>query len=170
MKEKIINYFKKNYLAFVLIILLTIIDQVLKYLVKSNMQLNEEIPVIKNLFSLIYVLNEGAAFGILQGRTIFLILITFIAFFVFGYLAKDFDFKNNKIYTISLIMVISGTFGNFIDRIFNKGLVVDYIATKFINFPVFNFADSLLTVGIILLFIQLVFLDKKKENDENNSK
>ncbi len=166
MKDKIKNYLKKNMFGFILMFLFILCDQIIKLIVKNTMELGENIKFIKNFISFEYILNAGAGFGILQGKRIFLILITLIAFIIFGYLYKDVDYKKSFFYSLGLNMIISGTIGNFIDRIFNNGLVVDYIKTDFITFPIFNFADMLLTVGVILLFIHFIFFDLKK--DENN--
>ena len=71
---------------------------------------------------------------------------------------KDFDLKNNFLYSISLILMISGTLGNFIDRVF-RGEVIDFLHFIFFkyDFPIFNVADICLTIGVILLAISVLF-------------
>jgi signal peptidase II len=82
--------------------------------------------------------------------------ITIIAVLFISYLAKDYDFFKRPIYSASLILVLNGTIGNFIDRMmFQK--VRDFVTFDFIDFPSFNFADMCLTVGVIALSIDIIF-------------
>ena len=112
-----------------LIILLVILDQLSKYLFGN-------------------VKNYGAAFGILQGYTTFLIIISLIVFGVCLYY-----YIKNKNLRLSLSFIMAGTLGNLIDRII-FGYVRDFIDLKF--FPVFNMADSFNVIGVILI-IYLIF-------------
>jgi len=114
-----------------LIILLIILDQATKYLIKG-------------------IINYGASFGILQGYTTLLIIISsIVSLFCIYYYFKE---KNLR---IPLSLVIAGTLGNLIDRIY-FGYVRDFIDLKF--FPVFNLADSFNVIGVILL----IYLTWKK--------
>jgi signal peptidase II len=69
---------------------------------------------------------------------------------------KDFDLKENTLYSVCLILIVSGTIGNFIDRIF-LGYVRDFLTFDFISFPSFNFADMCMTIGVILLMFEILF-------------
>ena len=120
--------------------------------------------IIKNVLSLHYHENYGAAFGILQQKKWFLIVFTSIMLALLVYLL--FDKKLQKpILNTSLMLIIGGGVGNLIDRIV-KGYVVDYIYFEPINFPIFNFADICVVCGTILLFIYLLFFDKSDEKAE----
>lgn len=121
-----------------------------------------ENPVFTKLFNFIYVENRGAAFGILQDRRIFfVILTTLVVFAIVYYFIKN--YKNNpKILNIALALLVSGALGNFYDRIFHA-YVVDFIEFSFVNFPVFNVADILITTGAILMIIYVMFLEEKRE-------
>jgi len=122
------------------------------------MQVGESIVLIKNLFSLTYVRNEGAAWGILANhRWIFLVLTAtaIIAIPIITYKLRDFGY----FFGTSMALIWGGAIGNMIDRLF-YGSVVDFIEATFIDFPVFNIADSCVVVGGIMLFIYLVFINK----------
>jgi signal peptidase II len=73
------------------------------------------------------------------------------------------DFKKKKIYSFSLVLIFSGTVGNLIDRLFTGKGVFDFIEVTFVDFAIFNFADSCLTVGVIMLMIYLVFFEGKNK-------
>jgi len=124
-------------------ILIVLFDQILKYIVEV---LNLNI-VLSSFFSLVYIKNQGAAFGILHGFQWLFILIALIVFGIMIYYYKKIN--NNKILLlVSWSLIIGGLLGNLIDRIF-RGYVVDYISFSF--WPAFNVADSCLVVGVILL-------------------
>ena len=107
----------------ILIVVGIMLDQVSKILIKTY--LVKKVSVIGDFFELIYVENRGAGWGMFKGQLWFLIIVTLIALGIFTYLMKDFDLKNRTMYSISLILMVSGTFGNFIDRIF-RGYVIDF--------------------------------------------
>ncbi len=151
-------------ISFVGIALLVGIDQLIKCLVTSTMQLDEIIKVIKigktDIFNLHYILNDGAGWGILGGKTSILIILTsvFLAIvIIYMFVCKQ---KTTMLY-ISLTLIVSGGIGNLIDRIFNEGKVVDYIEAAFINFPIFNFADICVVIGALLLILYVLFFEKK---------
>ena len=104
------------------------LDQWVKHWVVANISLNQVIKAIPGVFSLTYLQNRGAAFSILQNQKYWLVL--------------------------SLILIISGGIGNFIDRV-HLGYVVDMVQLDFIDFAIFNVADSYLTVGVLLLILIL---------------
>lgn len=144
-------------------VLITAADQLIKYLVIENIALTDTIEAIPGLLNFIYVKNTGAAFSILSDKTGLLSVISIaVCVFVIFYLVK---YKpKNKLYLVSLGMILGGAAGNMIDRVF-RHFVVDYIELVFINFPVFNLADIGITVGAVLLMIYVIFFDNsgKKE-------
>jgi signal peptidase II len=144
----------------ILIILgLVILDQVTKIMALSTLPINVYVPVIQNLFSWHYTLNDGMAFGWLGGRTWILIVFTFLGLGLMAYLMKDFNLKANRMYSISMLLIIGGTLGNFIDRLFRAGVVVDFLHLHI--FPwTFNFADMYLTFGVILFAIDTLLIKK----------
>lgn len=147
---------------YIITLVLIIIDQLIKIIIKSNMELYQEIKIIKNFFSIMYLKNSGAAFSILENKTILLILFSVCFILIIGKFIKKESDNFNKIELISLGMILGGVFGNLIDRIIYKG-VIDYLSFKIINynFPVFNLADICITIGAFILIVDSLFLRKK---------
>lgn len=146
---------------YLLAALLIIIDQITKWNIVQNFELYQEKVIIPGFFSLFYIQNEGAAWGIFQGKMGFFYLVTLI---VVGYLVYMFQQEKNKtkLVGISFALILSGAIGNFIDRLLN-GYVVDMFRLDFINFPIFNVADVCLTVGVVLMLIHVLFFEKEEK-------
>ncbi len=142
-------------------VLLIIADQIIKYLTVKYLAPIGSIEIIKNILSLTYVENRGAAFGILQDSRWFFIIITIVVLTLLAFYIRKHNGKG-KLFNFSISLIYAGAIGNFIDRLF-KGYVVDMIHATFINFPVFNFADCLIVVGVILLYVYIFFFDREKE-------
>lgn len=143
---------------YVMAILLIIVDQLSKWWIVQNFALHEEMVLIPGLFSLFYIQNTGAAWGIFAGKMWFFYIITIV---VVGYLIYTFhQYKgNSKVMKWGFSFILAGAIGNFIDRLLN-GFVVDMFRLDFINFPIFNVADVCLTVGVALVIIYVLFLEK----------
>ena len=149
-------------ITLVMVALLVGLDQLIKYLVITNVKPVDAVPVIDNILQFRYVENTGAAFSILSEKTWLLSLITGVM--IIGALLYLFITRpKSKLLTTSIILVVSGGLGNLIDRIF-RGYVVDFIEYLFMEYAVYNFADILVTIGAVLLVIA-IFLDKG-ETDE----
>ncbi|HLR71137.1 MAG TPA: signal peptidase II [Pseudogracilibacillus sp.] len=144
-------------LAFIVILL----DQWTKWLVVTYMNVREQIPIIENFFSITSHRNQGAAWGILQGQMVFFYVVTVIVIIGIVYMMQKYALEN-KLLAISLSFILGGAIGNFIDRLFRKEVVdfLDFIIFTY-DFPIFNIADSALTIGVFL-FIIVTFLDEKK--------
>lgn len=140
------------------IALVFILDQVSKYLIISNMEPYESIPVIKNVFHLTYVNNTGAAFSMLKGKTLFFTVFTSVVILVLIYSMMKFPL--DKRIRITFALIIGGGLGNLADRV-RHGYVVDFI--DFRVWPVFNIADCALVVGITILAI-IIALHKDPES------
>ncbi len=158
---------KKYVLMFSLIV---VIDQITKFLISHNMTLYQSIPIIKGFFNLTFVLNPGAAFGLLSGlddayRQIFFIVITLVAIAVVGFLA--YKEKHYKMRFFAYVLIIAGAFGNLIDRIF-VGKVVDFLDFYIgdYHWPAFNVADSSISIGIFFLIINIIFSKEEKRADK----
>jgi len=123
------------------------------------------ITVINNFFYIRHLENEGAAFSILQGKTVLLVVMTsIVALIILGVLIKN---KNRYLRT-TLSLILAGALGNLFDRIFREGKVVDFLEFHFGNyvFPTFNLADCFVVVGTILLAIYILFIYKEDSKDE----
>lgn len=128
-----------------------IVDQISKYLVTILMQTGQSVPLIKGFLHFTYVLNPGAAFGMLPDKTLFFVIITVLVICLIIYYYQSLDDKH-KLLKIALALQLGGAIGNLIDRLFRGGYVVDFIDFK-IWPPVFNLADSALVIGITLFII-----------------
>ena len=142
---------------------LIVLDQFVKAYVVQNIALGEIKSWIPNLVSLTYLQNRGAAFSMLQDQQWFFALITFVVMGVaVWYLHKHIE--DSWWLVTGLVLIIAGGLGNFIDRI-SQGFVVDMFHLDFINFAIFNVADSYLTVGVIVLVLAML----KEEIDGTNN-
>ena len=143
-----------------------LIDQIIKIIVSTNIKFTSSINIISNFFRITYLKNYGAAWSILTGDKIFLILVSFIALILIYY----FFLKNKKLNNIEEVLyglLIGGVIGNLIDRI-RLGYVIDYLDFNILNYnyPVFNLADSLIVISIIFL----VVLNIKDDKNGNSSR
>ena len=151
------------YRYYLLAIFVIAIDQFTKYLVVKNMELYEQIPVIDNFFYLTSHRNSGAAWGILEGKMGFFYIITIIVIAGIIYYLHKYG-KDNVLFASALGLILGGAIGNFIDRIFHQEVVdfFDFIIFGY-DFPIFNIADSALTIGVILVIIATLFEEKKQK-------
>ena len=122
------------------------------------------ISLINNVLSLHYLENSGAAFGILEGKQLVLIVITLLFIIMLGYIYyKDIRKENNKVINIGYELIIAGGLGNLVDRMF-RNYVIDYIKLEFIDFLIFNLADIFINVGaFILIYCMICDVIKKKK-------
>lgn len=146
---------KEIWLYIGIVVFLVLVDQLTKYYTFKYLPLgqNKCIPHIID-FNLLY--NEGAIFGILQGKKVLFFISTVLGLGLFGYMMKDANIKLYPFYTIGLLLIIAGTIGNFIDRAF-LGKVRDFIDFAFFNFASFNFADMCMCVGVVMIIIDILF-------------
>ena len=153
---------------FILILstLLMFIDQLIKYFVIHNLELYKSIKLIPNFFYITFVKNDGAAFSILRGNRWLLIAIGIIAL-MFMIKLIIMDKKITKLDVVSYSLVIGGILGNLVDRVL-YGSVIDYLDFYLFryNAPVFNFADSCIVIGAIIIICVLI---KEGNNYESNN-
>lgn len=150
-------------IALVASFLLLIVDQVTKYIVTVNMALaTEYTDVIPGIIDIVYVHNKGAAWGMLQGHTWFLLSVTMIVMLICITMLIKYGLKDKLLFW-ALSLVLTGGLGNMIDRIFRNGNVIDFIHLHFMpDFPVFNIADCCVVIGAGLLILYFV-IDLIKE-------
>ena len=147
-----------------LTLFLVVIDQISKYLVTSQLNLAESLEILPFLnFTLI--LNTGIAFsmfddGGISGRWILVSLTSIAVSYVAYILIKEKNLHTLEI--LPLVLILSGGFGNLIDRVF-FGYVIDFIHVFYgiYSFYVFNLADSFITLGVVIYLYYLIFLDTK---------
>lgn len=158
-----------NNLITLIIFSLILLDQLTKRIIVLTMDEGDSIEIIKDFFYISSHRNTGASFGIMSGAMNTFILITLVAFVLFYFLIKDVDIINKKIYSIGIIIMIAGAVGNFIDRVLFQEVVdfLDFVIFGY-DFAIFNVADILLVIGVILFTIDIIFLDAKRP--KNSSK
>lgn len=128
----------------------------------QNISYGEKIPVINDFFYLAHYKNTGAAWGIMAGWRFFLIPVTIIVSIILAYYLVKSD---NRLFKVSLSMILGGAIGNLIDRSFREGGVVDFLDFHFgsYNFPTFNVADCFIVIGTILLSYYILFILKDEK-------
>lgn len=154
------NIFMNLYFIISAIIIL-VADQVTKYIVIQKIPLNKSVEIIKGFFYITPINNTGAAFGMLQGYTKILTVISIIAIFLIIFL-KAILSVNSAFYNISLGFILGGALGNLVDRYF-AGEVTDFLNFSFFG-AVFNVADLFINIGFCLTIIIILkeYLKKKK--------
>ncbi|MCX5721391.1 MAG: signal peptidase II [Nitrospirae bacterium] len=144
-----------------------VIDQVTKLSIMQSMRLHESIPIVQDFFSLTYIRNPGAAFGLLAGssnafRMVFFGVTSLIALALLGTILFRLPEKD-WVGQLSISGVLGGAIGNLIDRL-RYGEVIDFldVYVNSYHWPAFNVADSAISVGVVFLIIHFAF-EKKDE-------
>lgn len=136
---------------------LILLDQLTKVIILNYLSLNESVPVVEGILYLTLVCNRGAAFGLFQNQIFLFIVTAIIVVMLVG-----FDIKKNgpgsRLYNLAMGLLLAGALGNLLDRLF-KGCVVDFI--DFRVWPVFNVADSAITIGAVLLGLYIFNSERK---------
>lgn len=146
-----------------------VLDQLSKALVNSSMRMGESISVLGNFFRLTHILNPGGAFGTRLGNNIFYTVLSVLAILIAVYFFTK-SKKEDRVLQLAFSLVLGGALGNLLDRI-RYGEVLDFLDFDFFNirippfkfgfidfsgfyldrWPVFNIADSAVTIGMILI-------------------
>ena len=149
------------------------LDQLTKYLTVLHLKPIDTYPIIEDVFHLTYVENTGAAFGMMKdARWVFMITSTAAIIGILGYMIHRYYVKKEKLHwaeALSLSLIVGGGIGNMIDRTM-LGYVVDMIDCRFINFAVFNVADSFVCIGAGLMILYLIVLTVKEIKAEKAAK
>ena len=136
---------KRETITKYLVVAILFLDQLTKYIISQTIPHGESIPIINNIFHLTYVLNRGAAFGIFKNQNLFFIVVALVAII---FILISLKRKKTLQIQIALCFILSGAIGNLIDRI-RLSAVIDFL--DFRIWPVFNIADTAITIGAILL-------------------
>jgi len=146
---------------FLFAVLVLLLDQATKWLIRDHISLHESISVIPGFFRLTHVQNRGAAFGLFadspaQWKVALLILFSIVALLVVSRLL----WKNSHSFTatgFALALILGGAVGNLWDRL-TEGFVVDYLDLNFgsYHWPAFNVADSAIVVGALILVAEIL--------------
>lgn len=142
---------------------LVAVDQLVKLWALNTLKLHGPVPLIPDVLELLYVENRGAAFGILQNKQWFFVIVTLAVlaavFWIFPRIPAQRRYLGLRLCSY---FITAGAAGNVIDRIF-RGYVVDFIYFKLIDFPVFNVADIYVTCSAFALVVLLLFYYKDEE-------
>jgi signal peptidase II len=139
-----------------------ILDQWTKWLIVKNMELGERISVWDPWFGILSHRNRGAAWGMLEGQMWLFTIVTLAVIVAIIYFYHT-EAKGKPLFQVSLMLLLGGAIGNFIDRLF-RGEVVDFldVLIPVINydFPIFNIADAALTISVVMLLIAIILEEK----------
>lgn len=139
-------------MIFVIVFAVLSLDQLSKFIITRCLSQNQSVPLIKGIFHLTLIHNRGAAFGILRNQVPLFIFTSILAIILIYFnLKKN---KHRKAYSIALSLILGGALGNLIDRLF-FGYVIDFIDLRI--WPVFNIADSAITIAAVLLGWEILF-------------
>ncbi len=161
----------KKYKIIIFVTFLVLLEQLTKIIILMN---RDKLPitVINNVFMLSYVENSGVAFGIKVGSVWSFIVINIVILgIIIKFMYSQLQELNNKTIVI-FSLVLAGGISNLIDRVF-RGYVVDFLdITSMVNFPVFNFADIMIVVAVLIfgvMMIKNIVKDGKKGNSDGKS-
>ena len=129
-----------------------VLDQASKYYVMNHFALGESLPVIQNVFHLTYIINRGAAFGMLTNQRWFFLAVAFVLLIVYGFYRKRVN-NGPLSLRVGTALLIAGAIGNGIDRYVLHG-VVDFF--DFRIWPIFNIADIGICVGVVCVIYYLL--------------
>lgn len=141
-------------------ILIIVLDRVTKYLVVTKMQEGMSIPLVPGVFNLTFILNPGAAFGMLEHNTMFFIGLTCVVLLTAFFLRKAI-MQEPFLMKYGAALFLGGAIGNLIDRM-QTGLVIDFL--DFIVWPVFNIADIAICVGVGMMIWSMTQEENKKSS------
>lgn len=142
-------------IPFMIIAAVTALDQISKHIILATMQIGESFNFINYILNITFTTNTGASFGILKNHrwvfmslsTVALILMTAAIVYLMHKKSKD-----NMFIAVALAFMLGGGFGNMIDRV-AKGYVVDFLEFAFVDFAIFNLADTFICIGSVLFCI-----------------
>ena len=155
-------------LAAVITAVAVLLDQISKSIVVNGLPLYGEARFIPGVLSFYHTRNTGAAFSMLSDRRWVFMLLSCVAIVPITVMLY-FWRSRHVLLTVSLSMILGGGIGNMIDRIVN-GYVTDFFRVDFVDFAVFNIADSFITVGAVLLGVYIIFFEPKVERRLAESK
>ena len=143
-----------------------LLDQASKALIQVSIPLGHGIPIIPGIFAIVHVLNPGAAFGLLAGRSAsfrnpFFIGISLLAVgFIFFYRHRE--LKGDSLASFALSLILGGAIGNLVDRL-RIGMVIHFLDVHYYQYhwPAFNVADSGITIGVSLMMLDLILGERQ---------
>ena len=158
--KKIIRSHFDIIIALLTVFLVVFLDRITKVFFSDFLSLGESFPVIRNFFHMTLVHNTGIAFGLFkdQGVVFIIIPVIAIALLIYNvYYYRRFEQHVSEIYIVGFSLILGGAFGNLVDRVL-YGYVIDFIDLQI--WPVFNIADSAITIGAVIIAVKCILLTK----------
>ncbi|MFH1354767.1 MAG: signal peptidase II [Candidatus Omnitrophota bacterium] len=138
-------------MIYIIVLIILSLDQSTKLLITKNFVHHESLPLLKGVFHITLTHNTGAAFGILKNQLpLFIFTSLFAVCLIYAIIRKH---KEGRFYSLALSLILGGALGNLIDRV-RLGYVIDFL--DFRIWPVFNIADSAITIGAVLLAVSVL--------------
>ena len=162
---------KRNKLLVGLFFGVVLADQISKVIIDRTFNLNETLPLVGDVLYLRYIRNPGIAFGLSLGHPLVMLGVTTLIIAVMGGLfIKGKIASESVLEKIAMVMVLGGAIGNLLDRIRMRE-VIDFIDMGIGSYrwPVYNLADTFVTVGMAMLVFTIVFGKERQKPDENTS-
>jgi signal peptidase II len=150
-----------GYISFAIFVIL--FDQSSKLFIQYKMKIGESIPVIKGVFHITYIENPRTSFGLFEYDTSFFVIAALVSVILVILIYNKIIFKKDPFMYIPLTLVLGGAVGNLIDRVRIDGKVIDFI--DFRIWPVFNFADTAIVCGMLILLVHILFHAPKKGDE-----
>ncbi len=162
------------FITTLIIVLIVVFDQLSKFFVDLYLKGNETTVAIPYVISFQYHENRGAAWGILsEHRWVFMLISTVAIIAILGFLIWTRKEKTSFLVRLSLAFFAGGGIGNMIDRV-RLSYVIDFLKFEFIDFPIFNVADSFITIGAAIMIVYLImetiqeYRSKKRDGSTNS--
>lgn len=152
----------RRYAFYGLALLILVADQATKAWLRAALPVNESLPLWPGVFHITHTRNIGAAFSLFEGATPVLIAAAVVVIAAIVYAQRRVGPWLPLSLGLSLALPLGGALGNLIDRL-RLGYVTDLFHFKLINFPVFNIADSAITLGIVILAWRTLFVPETQE-------
>jgi len=150
-------------LFYLIAFLVTVGDQIIKIFVHQHMYLGQSIPIINDIIKITYVQNTGAAFSLFVGFSPYLAVVGIVVVAAVIYFHYQIP-KGSYVLQLSLAFVLGGSLGNLVDRILYS-FVIDYLDITI--WPVFNLADLMINIGVIMLIYKLFEKEENEKEDKN---
>ena len=152
---------RKNIYLLSLFLIFVFFDQFSKLLIINNFKLYQS-QYLTPFLDLTLVVNYGFAFGFLNNPSLNQVIVSMVILSIIAYFLYLLIKTQDQIFRYSLILILSGAIGNFIDRVL-RGYVIDFIDIHILEYhwPAFNFADSCITVGFMIMMFNILFLNRK---------
>ena len=144
-----------------------LLDQATKLFVKAHMELYESIAIVRNYLDITYTLNPGAAFSMLANAPLWVrraFLMTLASSAIAVLIVLIYRSARVSVTSIAYALIAGGAAGNLIDRAY-RGQVIDFVRAHYydLNYPIFNVADSAISIGVTLLIVMTIFGNEESE-------